>query len=139
MPLGRRLSRLTAAFAALSVLALAGLPAEHTHPASAWHDGDHARLIHRHYQSHQASQQSGTASSFDHADDDHGVEWLSPTVAIRRHVQYSTPQAALAADERPHVAPQLGAGSPVPRIERSVHDPPWRAVPDLRGPPFFAA
>jgi hypothetical protein len=130
--LPRQLRRFTAALAACSVLTLAALPAEHKHVARSAHADVEAAIVHRHYAAHH----SDAAAAFDH-EADQGVEWIAAAVAIVSRLNPPTIATAVPEAVSADFSLRRLAGSAVMLAEQSSHDPPWRAISSLRGPPSF--
>jgi hypothetical protein len=127
----RPLRALIAAGAAVSLMALTLLPAEHVHGTR--HDGDHhAPLVHRHVAPHH---HDDTAPTVDHPDED-DVRWVS-TVFVRGNDPGGA-KADPASAFLPNIVTPLerAAGRPA-AFGPSAHDPPDASSSGLRGPPSF--
>jgi hypothetical protein len=131
MSAGRPLHALIAAAAAVSLMALTLLPAEHVHGTR--HDGDHhAPLVHRHLAPHH---HDGTTPTVDHPDED-DVRWVS-TVFVRDSDPGGAKASPAAASFPTLVAPLQRAASRPATYRPSAHDPPGASSSGLRGPPSF--
>lgn len=116
--------------AVMALLTLAWLPPEHVHVTHA-DDGRHSEVIHRHYEAHHPVDETAV----DH-DEHELVQWLdSPFTGPTKVCQGSPGHDARLEGLLPvELTLQTTSWTPF-FIHLSVHDPPWRTSPGLRGPP----
>jgi hypothetical protein len=120
-----------ATVAAVSLAGMAALPTEHVHGSQADHDGDHGRLIHRHYDAHHPV---GSAITIEGHDDEHDVQWIASFFTRSESSVTAQPGAAVAA-ALPALTEARSFTPLFASLQESSHDPPWAAAPSLRGPP----
>lgn len=130
---------LTAWVAAVGVLALPIMPAEHVHATEA-EDGAQSEIIHRHFESHhhdgpaKAGHDEGHDEDVDHAAD--AARWLTavftgPTPPTQVH-----PNTTAVVAHDPAATPRQASQWILRLVDISVHDPPWTRSHGLRGPPL---
>ena len=122
------------AMAALGVLTLAVLPAEHLHVAGT-EDGHHADVIHRHWEVHRPA---GAETHVAH-EDDHATLWLDSPFTDPEVVSRIYPDAQGLFFDLPVPRPQQASRFTTPFVRVSVHDPPGNTSHGLRGPPSLVA
>jgi len=120
--------------AALGVLTLAALPAEHLHAAEAA-DRHHEDVVHRHWDAHHSA---GTEGPVAH-DAGHGTLWIDSPFTHPEVVSHINPDAQGAPSELLVSRPQDAGRPTLPFVRLSVHDPPGIASNGLRGPPLLVA
>jgi len=120
--------------AALGVLSLAFLPSEHLH-VTRTHDGHHSDVVHRHYTPHAPHHPvAGTTARV--GDDDDQPRWLdSPFTSPRSAAPVHPGNQVLLNQNRPVAPAPLTRLPAVTFVHPSVHDPPLKTPPGLRGPP----
>lgn len=119
--------------AVLGLLSLASLPPEHVHLRA--HDDDHhqAEVVHRHLAPHLGGPRE--------ADLDHDGEvalYLAHAFVAAPPAPEPSPGVAILVSMTDGTSPPLPAAA-LTRLHRRTHDPPWRAVSLLRGPPSSLA
>ena len=120
--------------AALGVLTLAALPAEHLHAAEAA-DGHHEDVIHRHWEVHHPA---GTEPPVTH-EADHATRWMDSPFTHPEVVSPINPDAQGPSSNLLVSRPKDAPRHTLPSVRLSVHDPPGIASNGLRGPPFLVA
>lgn len=125
--------RFVAGCAVLGVLGLALLPSEHVHGRRS-EDGQHADVVHRHFQPHDSHHPVTTGVGVDdHGDED--AQWLTQAFVAPKAESSVHPVTQLLADDLPLLQSQETSRRIVPSTYVSVHDPPWAASNGLRAPP----
>jgi hypothetical protein len=125
-----RRTQSTAILAAVAVLTLGVLPAEHVH---AWRTSDgHAHdVVHRHFDAHH---RTTSPVSIDDADDE--LQWLSTSFTGSRARVQVRGSAAVAELHIATSQPKSTSRAIGQVLYASVHDPPWATSSGLRAPPI---
>ena len=118
--------------AALAVFGFAVLPAEHIHVARV-HDRHHSDVVHRHFEPHHRVLSLAIVEQDD--DDDHDVQWLTPSFTNPNTTQPVSPANQLVEPAPSIPAPAATLRRTVQPLFVSVHDPPWTTPSGLRAPP----